>query len=357
MNHDHSDGFNRDECLQRQHFLRAAVESILGQSFRDFEFIIIDDGSTDRSGSILDSFQKCDVRVRVHHREHRGLIESLNEGCWLAQGRYIARMDADDIASKDRLMSQVDFMEAHPQIGILGGAVEWITRTGESLVIQRRPAEDAEIKAAFRDRLCMLWHPTVLLRKEVFAWAGGYRSVAVSAEDYDLWPRVADHFQFANLDQVVLKYRIHPYQISMRKTAQQTLCMLAAQASAVARSKGRQDPLDGVREITPSLLAALGISEIAQRNAVVADVHAWIQHMIAAGEYSAAFAAALQMIESDLSHVDPWRVSELYLSVAKLYWREKRIWQSVIAAGQAVLVRPILIGRPLKPLLQRLGLA
>jgi hypothetical protein len=340
-----------------ERFLCGAVESILGQSFRDFEFVIIDDGSTDRSRSILDSFQNADVRVKIHHREHRGLIESLNQGCRLAQGKYIARMDADDIASEDRLMSQVDFMEAHPQVGVLGAAVEWINATGKSLVIQRRPTGDADIKAALRDRCCVLWHPTVLFRKEVFAWAGGYRSVAVDAEDYDLWLRAADHFQFANLEQVVLKYRIHPSQVSMRKTAQQTLCMLAVQASAAVRSTGHPDPLDGVPEITSSVLAALGIDEIAQRNAVVADGYAWIRHMIAAGDYSAALAAALQIIESDLSHVESWRVSNLYLSLAELYWREKRIWKCIIAAGQAVLVRPIIIGRPLKPLLHRLGLA
>src|ERR1700683_781969 len=97
-----------------ERFLREAVESILRQSFRDFEFIIMDDGSTDRSAAILDSYQENDARVKVYHKKHGGLIESLNHGCSLAQGKYIARMDADDISDGDRLKWQVDFMDAHP---------------------------------------------------------------------------------------------------------------------------------------------------------------------------------------------------------------------------------------------------
>src|SRR5277367_1658072 len=99
-----------------ERFLREAVESILQQSLREFEFIIVDDGSTDQSASILDSYQTDDARVKVYRKGHSGLIESLNKGCWLAQSKYIARMDADDIASKDRLETQVAFMDGHPEI-------------------------------------------------------------------------------------------------------------------------------------------------------------------------------------------------------------------------------------------------
>ena len=119
--------------LNGERFLREAVESILDQSLREFEFIIINDGSTDFSGSILDSYQHKDPRLRVVHQENMGLVESLNRGCGLARGKYIARMDADDIAIQDRLRWQADFMETHPEVGVVGGAVEVIDTTGRSL--------------------------------------------------------------------------------------------------------------------------------------------------------------------------------------------------------------------------------
>ena len=130
-----------------ERFLHEAVESMLDQSFREFEFIILDDGSTDRSASILNSYQNRDGRVKVHHQEHGGLIESLNHACSLAQGKYIARMDADDVAAKDRLRMQVDFMEVHSEIGVLGGGVEWIDATGRSLGIHRHPTDSKEIES------------------------------------------------------------------------------------------------------------------------------------------------------------------------------------------------------------------
>lgn len=338
-----------------ERFLPEAVESILDQGFREFEFIIIDDGSTDRSASILDSYENRDARVRVYHQDHRGLIESLNQGCWLAQGKYIARMDADDVASKDRLMWQVNFMEAHPQIGVLGGAVEWINATGKSLGIHRNPAEDRQIKATLLHR-CALWHPTVLLRREIFVWAGGYRRVVVDAEDYDLWLRIADHFQLANLEVVVLRYRIHPHQVSMRKKAQQTLCILAAQVAASSRRNGIPDPLNGVEEITPVVLAGWGMTEARQQSELAADCANWIRNMTSAGEYSAALKAAIDLLHSDLRYVEKWQIAVLHLTVAQLYWKQKRFAKSFLAAIHAVVVRPAVAGHPLKLLLRRLGL-
>jgi glycosyltransferase involved in cell wall biosynthesis len=339
-----------------ERFLREAVESILDQSLREFEFIIIDDGSTDHSAPILESYQNYDVRVKVYHKEHGGLIESLNRGCWLAQGKYIARMDADDVASKDRLMTQVDFMVAHPEIGALGGAVEWIDTTGKSLGIHRYPAEDRQIKATLLQG-CALWHPTVLLRREVFVWAGGYRSVVVDAEDYDLWLRIADHFQLANLEAVVLKYRIHPYQVSMRKTAQQSLGILAAQVAASARRNGLPDPLNSVKEITRESLASLGVTIARQNNKIASYRRDWIRNMCTAGEYSAALKAALETLQSDLEYVERWQIADLYLVVAKLWWRQKRFTKSFLAIGHAVITWPDVAVRLLEALLRRLGRA
>jgi hypothetical protein len=338
-----------------ERFLPEAVESILDQRFREFEFIIINDGSTDRSPSILDSYQNCDARLRVYHEEHAGLIKSLNRGFELARGKYLARMDADDVAIKDRLGWQVDFMEVHQETGVLGGAVEWIDATGKSLGVYPNPAKDREIKADLLQARCVFWHPTIVLRREVFAWAGGYRSGVVGAEDYDLWLRIADRFQLANLEAVVLKYRIHPNQESMHKRKQQTLSTLAAQASASYRKSGMLDPLNAVKEITPEVLTALGVTEARQQSQLASDCRHWIRLMSMAGEHEAALKVALEVLCSDLEYCEQWQVADLHLTVARLYWRHKRFAKSFLAAGHAVAKYPIVLGRPLKALIRRLG--
>ena len=111
-----------------ERFLRGAVESILRQSLRDLELIVINDGSTDATGEILDKCQEGDPRVRVFHQANVGLIESLNRGAGFARGEYIARMDADDIAHRDRLALQMSVLAKHQELGVVGGAIEVIKR-------------------------------------------------------------------------------------------------------------------------------------------------------------------------------------------------------------------------------------
>src|SRR6267143_1232993 len=226
-----------------EHFLAESIESILGQTFKDFEFIIVDFGSTDKSKVIASGYAARDNRIMLHEIPNCSLTEARNAGCLLAQGRYIAVMDSDDISSPDRLMSELDFMERHPEVGLLGTATEWIDASGRPLRNERFPTEDHEIRAALslHSPFCQ---PTVLIRKEAFLLVGGYRAVFAQAEDYDLWLRITEHFECANLKEALLKYRIHPYQISMRGRREQTLCILAAQVSALARRNGNQDPLN-----------------------------------------------------------------------------------------------------------------
>ena len=106
------------------HFLAESIESILGQTFREFEFIIVDFGSTDKSKAIAASYAAKDNRVKLHDAPHCALAEVRNFGCSLAQGEYIAIMDADDVSAPDRLMLETEFMENHPEVGLLGGATE-----------------------------------------------------------------------------------------------------------------------------------------------------------------------------------------------------------------------------------------
>jgi glycosyltransferase involved in cell wall biosynthesis len=336
-------------------FLSESIESILGQTYRDFEFIIVDFGSTDDSKSIISSYASRDSRIRLHEIPSCGLAEARNAGCLLARGEYIAIMDADDVSVPDRLRLEVDFMDEHPGVSVLGGAVEWIDTNGKALIKRDNPVGNREIQSALLER-CPLWQPTVLMRRDAFVAVGGYRPPFAPAEDHDLWLRVAEHFQIANLKEVVLGYRIHPYQVSMRKRIQQTFGVLAALASASYRRKGCPDPLDEVEEITSETLIALGVTKAAQESKLVADRSQWIRNMCMAGEYSVALETALEILQSDLGHIERWQIADLHLTVARLCWRQKRFATSFFAVGQALATRPVVVGRPFKPLLRHLGL-
>jgi hypothetical protein len=339
-----------------ERFLAESIQSILDQSFEDFEFIIVDYGSNDGSKTIVRNYVAKDSRIKFHEIPDCVLPEARNVGCFRARGRYIAIMDGDDVSLPDRLSREVGYMENHPHIGLLGGAVEWMNSEGRPFHIHRHPAHHSEIQKELLTH-SVFWHPTMIMRRDAFVSVGGYRPVMVCAHDYDLAVRIAEKFECANLDEIVLKYRFHSDQLSADKQQEQTLCILATQVSAAARRKGQPDQLDTIREITPSTLAALGVGELVLRNALVADARRWTLNMMAAGEYAAASAVAQRILQSNLDHVDPRQISDLHLALAFIYWRGKNIWKSMIALGQAVRVRPVVIGRPLKRLVQKLGLA
>jgi hypothetical protein len=346
-----------------ERFLAEAIESILGQTFREFEFIIVDFGSTDRSKEIIASYAAKDSRIKLHQIPHCRLAEARNASCFLAQGEYIAIMDADDVSLPDRLMWQVDFMEKHPRVGVVCGGVELIDGAGESRtssvvssgVSLNRPTDNRGLQSALLT-YCPFWE-AVLMRREAFVQVGGYRPVFVQAEDYDLWMRVSEHFELANLEQVVFKYRLHSHQVSVRKRQQQTLCSLAVRASAAARRNDNPDPLNSVKEITPELLATLGISEEMQQVELVLEYQGWIKLMCAAGEWSSALNATIEMLKlSDWKQFESSERAETLLELARLYWKNNRFLMSTVTVGRAVIAEPRLTKRPVKLLLHRLGL-
>ncbi len=338
-----------------ERFLEESIESILTQTFSDFEFIIVDFGSTDSSKAIASSFAAKDTRIRLHAIPHCGLAEARNAGCFLAQGRYIAIMDADDVSVPNRFLWETEFMERHPEVGVVGGATEWIDATGRSLRRDYPPTEDQAIRAELVTR-CPFWQPSVLIRADAFALVGGYRTVFTQAEDYDLWLRMAEHVRCANLNQVVLRYRIHPCQESMRKRAQQPLCILAAQVSASLRKSGEPDPFDSLKEITQEALAAAGVTQAVLQNESASEWRQWIRHMCMAGEYAFAIKSATDLLQSDTKLVERWQIANLHLTIARIYWRQGQLFKSFAAVYNAVIIRPVVVGRPLKALLRRLGL-
>jgi hypothetical protein len=333
-------------------FLTESIESILHQSFTEFEFIIVDFGSTDRSKSIISGYAAQDSRLKFHEIPHCGLAEARNAACSLAQGKYIAVMDADDIALPNRLSAELDFMEKHPDVGVVGGSTEWIDATGRGWGIHECPIEDCEIKSALLE-YHPFFHPALLIRTQAFRLVGGYRSAFAPAEDYDLTTRISERCKCANLKQVVLQYRIHTHQLSLQKRKQQTLGKLAAQASALSRRSGNQDPFDTVAEITPAVLAELGVAHPKQQREAALDRYQWIRNMCSVGGYSLALDAALEMLQSDLEHVERWLIADLRILVARLYWRQGKFARSCLTAAHAFIMRPVIVGRPAKQLLSR----
>ncbi len=201
-------------------FVAEAIESILSQTFRDFEFIIIDDGSTDESGAILRDYAARDNRIRYYAQENCGLIASLNRYCPLAKGRYIARMDADDISLPTRLEKQFRFLENHPEIGILGARIQDVDRFLTVRGTWPVPCDPAVIQWFLMFGNCMA-HPSVTMRREVLERAGYYRNEAVHVEDYDLWIRASAISNLANLPEVLLHYRIVDESVSSRNLSRQ----------------------------------------------------------------------------------------------------------------------------------------
>jgi glycosyltransferase involved in cell wall biosynthesis len=199
--------------------LRPAVESILGQSFRDFEFIVIDDGSRDATASILEQY--ADPRLQVVRQENRGLTASLNRGVALSTGEYVARMDADDVAHPDRFREQVAFLDAHPDVGVVGTAYEEIDADGRIIGHRIFPTDDAALRRVLI-RYNPFFHSSVMIRRRILAEVGPYdeaRSLLV--EDYELWFRVARVTRIANLPAMLMQRRYSGENLSLARETEQ----------------------------------------------------------------------------------------------------------------------------------------
>ena len=191
-----------------ERFVAETVKSVLAQTFRDFEFLIINDGSTDGSLDILHDYAGRDPRFRIVSRPNTGYVVALNEGLELARGEFIARIDADDLADPRRLELQVARMREEPALVALGSNAAAIDEDGLPLGDYSVPLTHEQIEASHLQGSSAIHHPAVMLRPEAVRRVGRYRKELMPCEDFDLWLRLGEVGRLANLPEVLLTKRL-----------------------------------------------------------------------------------------------------------------------------------------------------
>jgi cellulose synthase/poly-beta-1,6-N-acetylglucosamine synthase-like glycosyltransferase len=232
-----------------ERYLAESIQSILIQTERRFEFLIVNDGSSDASGSILDRYASQDSRIRVIHQENRGLIASLNRLLAEARAPLVARMDADDVSRPERFERQLAHMMAHPELAVLGTNTDELDADGAFFPcsdFHPEAPEDIRRKLLVASTMC---HPSVMMRRDAILALGGYRAAFRHCEDYDLWLRVSEKHDMQNLPSRLLLYRRSPDQVSERHILAQAVGAACARFAAHERQKGRPDPFEGASSL------------------------------------------------------------------------------------------------------------
>ncbi len=207
-------------------FLRTALESILAQTFSDFECIIIDDASTDKTAEILSEYARRDARIQVFRNTvNLGLTASLNIGLSHCKGNYIARMDADDISASERFMTQYWFMEEHPDVAVSGTCVGVIDENGKILGEKNLALsyEDIKSKMLFNNQFI---HSTLFFRADIVR-AAAYDERFKKSQDYELMLRLCSRYPVVNLKEKLVQFRLHSDSLSWTSRAQQKYAIFA----------------------------------------------------------------------------------------------------------------------------------
>ncbi len=219
--------------------LRPAIDSILAQSYPDFLFLIIDDGSHDATPAILRSYD--DPRIEVVRQDNAGLAAALNHGLALLRERgvaYIARMDGDDLSHRERLALQLAFLRAHPEFAACGSSATYIDDAGGVIGTSSVPVSSSLIRWELNHNLRGMIHAATTFRAAALADVGGYRAFLRYGEDYDLFLRLAERYPLANLPQDLYAIRLDPHSHSVAHADRNTVCCLYALDESRRRRRG-----------------------------------------------------------------------------------------------------------------------
>jgi glycosyltransferase involved in cell wall biosynthesis len=214
-------------------YLDQSIQSILRQTYSNFEFIIIDDGSTDETHDILQSYKDPRI-ILVTNNKNLGLAKSLNHGLELAKGDLIARQDADDVSHPERFEAQAEYLDLHPNVGVVAASVQWIDGLGDVLKVW--PIGDEN--AAIQEKLlytCPIIHGSTMLRHKCLEEVGGYDDSLSTAQDYDLWLRISERWEIVCLPEILYEYRWHDRMVSNTKKEEQAACAKTGLDRAVSR--------------------------------------------------------------------------------------------------------------------------
>ncbi len=206
-------------------YLAQAIDSVLHQTFTDFELIVVNDGSTDGSLVMLQAYAQRDDRIRVISRDHRGIPTTRNELLAHAQGEFIAVMDADDVMLPDRLARQVALLQQQPEIVCVGGYYDMINGQGKLITHITVPTQDVDIQDHLLSGRTVIQHSCAMIRHAALREVGGYDYATPLAEDLDLLLRLGERGKLANLEDVILNYRVHPKSTSAKRLRQMTVAV------------------------------------------------------------------------------------------------------------------------------------
>jgi len=199
-------------------YLESALASVQAQTYRDFEIILVDDGSTDNSKGIFDRIASSDTRLRVISRPNTGIVGALNDALAAARGEFVARMDADDLCLPDRFEKQVAFLRSNPDCVCVGSAFLYIDSAGSYIKECGRPTDHATIEhELLSGNGGVIIHPAAMFRREAIERVGRYRELAQWIEDLDLYLRLARVGQLANLPDVLFHYRLHEQSVNFTR--------------------------------------------------------------------------------------------------------------------------------------------
>lgn len=223
-------------------YLAESVQSILTQTYTDFELLLLDDGSTDRTPTIAADLAKTDPRIRViTNPRNLGLSRTLNLGIAQSKADLIARMDADDISLPTRFAKQVEYLQTHHHIGVVGGNREFITADGNSTLQPTKCKPNPQLADLLREN--KLAHPTVMFRKSLVQQVGGYDTLFHHSQDYELWCRLAKITNLANLPDCLVKYRLHAESMGEKNLSTNWILLLYIRLL----HRGKIDPKDHTR--------------------------------------------------------------------------------------------------------------
>ena len=223
-------------------YVREAIESILNQTYKDFEFLIINDGSTDETSEILNEYAKKDSRIKIIYQPNSGIVVALNKGLNEAKGEWIFRMDGDDISLSYRFETQIEIIKKNPALVLLGGWYQQINAENIPLEISKCPTAHEDLVRNLETRRSFFPHSSACFKRDIVLGIGGYRERFRHSEDIDLWLRLAEIGKLSCIDNLVLQLRKHEENISNSVIHLQQLRGVTARICYFCRKIGLSDP-------------------------------------------------------------------------------------------------------------------